>query len=409
MRFPKLKHPYLCKTLLYAPVVLALVGFSLPLLTKLLHIELPDFLYPICMFGGAGLTLWYLLHNYALLLGSDVFFAAIHAWQRDRLEFSSGINGKTRKTARRRILRRCRLWGRKWKDGSDERLTIYYKHGYSWTIFRSMIEKRIVLCETEHLTAEQLHILLGQAQARLRSLPDGKVRFQTRRVKKEPRAYCTMIVILADRVDEDVKTKARQLPVRKDDICVLPCAVECPTGHYYMDGGKDGYFVGMAPRPAKNLCRGMARRLVFAFGLPRKNPEKRPPSKLAQETEQSLWEYLRGARQEIKGTARGEKKETAAMLRVLADGKVKIGKYGVYCKRGDRLAAWSYLQHEENERTISLLPVPTWYYRKDSVRYSLLFRRELNRRKMTDAQKEDVDRRIRRALSAEGWKIVDEE
>lgn len=407
--FPKLKHPYLCKTLLYAPVVLVLVGFSLPLLTKLFHIELPDFLYPVCMFGGAGLTLWYFLHNYVLLMGSDALFAAIHAWQRDRLEFSSGINGRTRETVRRRILRRCRLWGRKWKDGSDERFTIYYKHGYSWTVFRSLIEKRFVLCETEHLTAEQLRILLGQAQARLRELPDGKVRFQTKQVRKEPRAYCTMIVILADRVDEDVKTKARQLPVRKDNICVLPCAVECPTGHYYMDGGKDGYFVGMGVRPAKNLCRGMARRLVFAFGLPRKNPDKRPPSKLAQETEQPLWEYLRGVRQDIKETAHGGKKETATMLRILADGKVKMGEYGVYCKRGDRVAAWAFEPHEDDERAITLLPVPTWYYRKNCFNHSLLFRRKLNKRKMTDAQAEEVDRLIRAALTAEGWKIADGE
>ena len=409
MKIPKLKHPYLCKTLLYLPALLFFPAIGLLYLPEWLGWSPRGLWMLLILFATGGMALYYLLHNFPLLLGIDVLSASIHAWQRDRLEFSSRINGETRKTARPRKLRRCCLWGRKWKDGSDERFTIYYKHGYSWSVFRSMIEKRIVLCEAEHLTAEQLHILLGQAQARLRELPDGKVRFQTRRVKKEPRAYCTMIVILADRVDEDVKTKARQLPVRKDDICVLPCAVECPTGHYYMDGGKEGYFVGMGPRPARNFCRGMARRLVFAFGLPRKNPDKRPPYENAVDPESSLWEFVREMRKGLKDSKDEKNKEIAAMLRTLANGKVKVGEYGVYCKQNDRIAAWGYVTHEEDEKTISLLQVKVWYYQKGCFRHSLLFHRELNKRKMSAAQVKETDRRIRAALAAEGWKIADGE
>ena len=188
MKFPTLKHPWLCQHLLYSPVYLAFGSLFVPLILERHGVKVPGLAFALGFIGVMGLALWYLFHNFFLLFGSDVILNQIHSWQRDRLEYSSRVNGLDLATARRRILCRCRLWGHKWKDGADERFTVYYKHAYSWTVYHSMIEKRLVLCQTEHLDAEQYHILLGQARHQLSRLPDGTVRFHTKQEKRAPRS-----------------------------------------------------------------------------------------------------------------------------------------------------------------------------------------------------------------------------
>ena len=407
MKYPKLNHPWLCQHLLYAPAYLFFLSFGLPALLERLGINAPGWAFALGFLALAGLTLWYLFHNFLLLFGSDAIFSMIHSWQRDRLEYSSRINGLNRKTALRRICRRCALWGRRW-DASDARFTVYCKHAYSWTMFYAMIEKRIVICQTEQLDAEQYRVLLRQAQSILGRLPDGVVRFRSRQEKKAPRAYASMIVILADRVDEAVKTIARELPLNTDEVCILPCVVECPTGHYYVNGGKSDYATGMMGRPAQNYARGMARRLIFAVGLPKKNPDKRPPFENEALLRMSLWEYARKLRGDFKEAQTAEDKEILKMLHRLKNGAVCIGEHAIYCKLQNRLAVWSCLPDDNDEKLLSLLPGDTWYYQKDVDRHSILFRHEYNKRKMKPAQIQDVDRRVRAWLTANGYRIEED-
>ena len=408
MKFPKWKHPWLCQHLLYAPVYLA---FCLPFVLSILQdkgIKILGWASILVFISLMGLALWYLLHNFILLLGSDLLSSEIHTWQRDRLEFTSRINGVDCETALRRICRRCALWGRRWKEGETGRFIIYYKHAYSWTVYHSMIEKRIVLCQAGHLSLEQYHLLMGQARTILSRLPDGVVRFHTKQEKKAPRACVSMIVILADTVDEDVKTEARELPLNTDDACILPCVAECPTGHYYMNGGKSAYHVGMMGRPAQNFARGMARRLVFAVGLPKKNTDKRPPFENREMLEKSLWEYVREIKQGMKEEKTGEDKECVKMIRHLKNGEVRVGEYAIYCKLLDRVAVWAFLPDEDDEKLVSLLPGDTWYYQKESLKGIHGFRNDYNRRKMKPAQVQEVDRRIRAWLTANGYCIEEE-
>ncbi len=97
------------------------------------------------------------------------------------------------------------------------------------------------------------------------------------------------------------------------------------------------------------------------------------------------------------------------MLRRLHEGEVKLGEYAVYYKLQGRVAEWCYLPEEEDEKTVTLLPGNTWYYQKDVFRHSIMFRGEINRRKMKPDQTRDVDRRIRAALQAQGYRILKED
>ena len=164
MKFPKWNHPWLCQQLLYLPVYLL---FLLPPIGAVLldarGTDVPGIPFLIVFFLCGGCVIWYLLSLAPFLISVDLLSAEIHAWQRDRLEYRSRINGLTREDAARRILRRCRLWGLK-RESSERCFTVCCRHGYSWTIIRSMIEQRLVLCQTEHLSLEEYRLLLAQAR-----------------------------------------------------------------------------------------------------------------------------------------------------------------------------------------------------------------------------------------------------
>ncbi|MBR4131596.1 MAG: hypothetical protein IKT99_01340 [Oscillospiraceae bacterium] len=406
MKFPKWNHPWLCQQLLYLPAYLLLLLAPIgAVLLEACGIDVPGIPFLIVFFILGGCAIWYLFSQAPFLISVDLLSAEIHAWQRDRLEYRSRINGLTREDAARRILRRCRFWGLK-RESSDGRFTVCCRHGYSWTKFRSMIEQRLVLCQTEHLSPEEYRLLLAQARHILSKLPDGVIRFQDKATKRMPRAYASLVVILADRVDEAVKTQARELDGDVKDRCILPCVAECPTGCYYMNGGKEDYEIGMMGRPARNYARGLARRLVFAFGLPLENRDKRPPCELKEIMDMSLWEFLRTMNAEMRETKTGQQKEQQKMVRRLSEGEVRMGEYAIYCKVGGRVAAWAYLPDEAEETRVSLLPGNTWYYQKKSG--VPLLGGDYPRRKMKPRQIEDVDRRIRSWLIANGYRIEED-
>ena len=97
------------------------------------------------------------------------------------------------------------------------------------------------------------------------------------------------------------------------------------------------------------------------------------------------------------------------MIRHLKNGEVRVGEYAIYCKLQDRVAVWTYLPDEDDEKLVSLLPGDTWYYQKESLKGIPGFRNDYNTRKMKHAQVQDVDRRIRAWLTANGYCIEEEE
>ena len=399
MKFPKLKHSVLCQLILYFPafafflylIVLGFIDDGGPVTG----------LRAIGLLASAAFSLWYLFANILVFMFSDPLFAAIRSWKRDRLEYRSFRNGRSREAVERHILRRCRLWGRRYapQRADAARFQMFYRHGLSWTVHYSVIEKRVAVCSVEHLTVESYRLLVGKARVLLRQIPDGKPRFKTKKEKKAPRARLFAVIILADRVDAEVRALARKVEKLGDNDCVFPCVAECPGGAYYMDGSRDCFMMGMTPRPVKNYASALVQRLVFGGRLPKEDRTKRPPCELADQMEQSLWEFWREFRREMRLNKTGEEKEQKKMLRRLHDGEVCIGEYAIYCKVGERLAQCAYLPDENDETLLSLLPDDHWYFH---TKKQTLF---INRRKMKQADMEAVKRRIETQLRTEGYRI----
>lgn len=399
MKFPKLKHTALCQLLLYAPL---LADLLVCVLLPLLRIGPAD-LWVACFLGGSVLALVYLFSQAPVLLLSDAVLSQIRFWKRDQLEVRSFRNGRGRAQAERRILRRCRLWGRPWTEGSGP-FRIYYRHCQSPSVFFSLVEKRVAVCSVEELTADSFRILLGQARGLMRRIPNGKPRFKTKAEKRAPVAQVWVAVFLADRVDGELAALARRSAVSGEEQALLPCVVECPSGKIWFDGAREPYEPGMTPRPAKNRARSLLKRLVFAGVLPRSRPELRPPWDIPGfSPEMSLWDLIR----ELKGDPeerrqarllRREERERRSMRRRLGEYEAALGKYAVYCKYHGKLALCRFTREGEDGKGLVLRLEPRFYApRPDGLGE--------NHRKMRPEDEADLRILFPLALSDQGCRV----
>lgn len=411
MKFPKLKHATLCQVLLYLPAfsfffVLIVLSF-LP--ESWQENDLVSFLgiFPPMVF-----SLWYLFYNLLFFLGTDGLFSDIRQWKIDREEYRTKHNGLGREIIQKKLLRRCARWGKKFetqkKDVRD--VTVYYHQGYSWTVFRPSIENRVAICSTHYLTEEEYHILSGQARRALHRVHFGKVRFKPKSEQKGTRAEACVVIFLADWVDERVKALARKPLKQTDDICILPCVVQCSDGCYYTDCKAEHYMIGIMSRPARNYACALLRRLVFGGRFPKENRATQPAFDAEFSPEISLWEFIRMFRKLWKEADSQIEKDRAKAYRQLRSGETRIDKDGiVWYKQDIRLAEYAFLPSEEDEMLVTLADDSAWYYLKDDdFVLRLIFSRfgnDWHRKKMKREEKEQVRKCIENALMMEGYRI----
>lgn len=402
MKFPKLKHSLLCDILLVLPAF-AVFWYLLLCLLLFGDVEM-DAVFLVGLLLTIAFSLWYLFSHFLLFNMVSVPLAYIRLWKRDRLEYRTARNGRDRAASEKRILWRCRRWGKRYLPNGPgaEQVQVFYRHGLSWTVFYSVIEKRAAVCSVDHLTKETFRSLLEQAQFLLRQVPAGKPRLKSRSEKKAPRAFASVLVILADRVDAEVKLSARKAAEKSEEDCLLPCVVECPSGAYYLDGMRSYYMVGMTGRPAKNYASVLLRRLVFGGRLPLKDKTMRPPYPREEDLNMSLWEFLRICRAEIKGSDAEEKKERKKMLRRLKDGEVRVGAYAVYCKVGERLAAYAFFADAEDEKKLVLQADGRWYFPRKT---KLPIGGNVMSRKMKKTDSDAIRRLIGSRLTEDGYTV----
>ena len=362
----------------------------------------------IGLLAFGAFSLWYLLYpkHLYLFMTSSFMFSAIRSWKRDRLEYRTFRNGHSREKAEKRILRRCRLWGRRYKDISTsdaERFQIFYRHCTSASALISGIEKRVAVCSVDHLTAENYSALVTKAGCLLKQIPNGKLYFKTPSEKKAPRSYVYAVIILADRVDTEVRSMARKTRIAKDSEYLLPCVSECPSGTYYLDGERDYYLMGLAARPAKNFALSLLHKLVFAGKWPLKDKTKLPPIAFEQDLDMSLWEHLHKLNNEFAENKTEAEKERKKFLRSLSEGEMQVGEHAIYYQMGKRLVECAYLLDEDDEKLISFSVEEFCHIREKEFPY------KVNKRKMKKEQIIAAADQIEALLIADGYRIEEDD
>lgn len=404
MKFPKLKHTVLCQFILYFPAS-AMFWYILAMMLIEDSAGAMTVVEIIGFFASGAFSLWYILYpkHFLLFMTSDVLFSIIRAWQRDRLEYRTFRNGHSREEAEKHIINRCRLWGRRLNsaDTSDAaNFRIFYQRSDSGMAYYSCIEKRIAVCSVEHLTARSYHTLISKAEYLLRQVPDGKLYLKLPWEKKAPRMYVSVIVILADRVDDEVRTLARKTRTNNETACVLPCVSECPSGTYYLDGER---IVGMMIRPVKNYALSLLCQLVFAGRWPLKDKTQRPPTEFEYLLDMSLWQHIRKFNSDMRESKTGLDKERKKMFRSLRDGEVCIGEYAVFYKMGESLAECYYSPDDQDDKLISYSLNDCYYFLRNKFPY------KVSKRKMKKTQIQAACRRIEEYLILNGYRIDEDD
>lgn len=383
MKFPKLEKTGLCQFLLYAPpLVLMIAALVLPIF---LSMYFPDIVGIITLFAGLLLALAYIFGFAGFLMTSDVVFLTIRGWKKDRTVFRTQPAGDDSQKVKDSIIKRCRRYGKNVKPVPTENMPICLvrRRDVSFTAFYSHIERAAVLFSVEHLTADIYKKLIADAEDQIIEIFSSA---KQQKGKPEP-AKCAVAVILADSVDEEVKTLARE-EVKTCEGCIIPCVAVCSDGEYYFDGQDAVPFPGTSVKPQKNFCIPMIGKLVFSGKIPLENEHERPELE-GIDINMSLWEYIAKYRADKKKSDAEMVAEEKKMYAELSDGGVKMGEYAVYCKLGEKLAAVAFIPEEEDTKILYVLGVDKWSLPK--------------KKRISFGEMSSVHRLVKNYLSNEGY------
>lgn len=143
-----------------------------------------------------------------------------------------------------------------------------------------------------------------------------------KRKRKAPVASAGVVVILADRVAEEIPAILRRQHTYHEG-CHLACVAEFSVGRCYFDGMGEPYLSGMMGKSVKNMALALLRRTVFGGRLPKRGSGNCPPEPFLDgelSAERSLWDYIRSFREEM---AKGRRRDKA-ICRKLKGGEVLL-------------------------------------------------------------------------------------
>ena len=393
MKFPKLKHTWLCETLLYLPMFLSFSCFIAAIFWRGYEELL------VCM--GIALSIVFIVcfvRNFSFLVFTDIVFFTIRAWKKDRLWYESDCNGSDRKTAEQVIMRRLSHRGREVRDTLvvPQPLCMRHEHRYSWTIHWKTFERFYTLYSVEYLDADGYRAIMRAAAANAK-FPPRRTPID-RQQRNAPVAVAGGVIILADRIAEDIPAILRKQHTY-ENRCHLACVADFSVGRYYFDGMAEPYIVGMEKKPMKNQALACLRRAVFGGKLPLSGNSHRAPflnKGLGRgiSLDMSLWEYIHYFRI----IAKRDIGRNKAIYKRLWDGEVLLKHSVIYCCLDGRALA---LRTENcgadseylGEGAIAVLMSDYWEYPCRSA--------------ISGKDKKELRRRIREYLLTQGFERVE--
>ena len=362
MKFPKLKHTLLCAVLIYSP---ALMFFVFPFFGPLFSGGYDGIFIAIWILLGI-FSVFYLIRNFPFFITTDITLSTIRLWKKDRLWVEFDRDGINRQSMERKLLRRIRRRGREVRSTSlvtPQPLCLCRRHAVSWTVFWSSVEKFYTLYSVGYLDADGYRSIMRAVEANAKVPPRGRMPFDKRK-RKAPVASAGVVVILADRVAEEISAILRRQHTYHES-CHLACVADFSVGRCYFDGMGEPYLAGMTGKPVKNMAIALLRRTVFGGRLPKRGSDNCPPEPFPDgelSVEMSLWDYIRSFREEMANGRRRDK----AIYRKLKDGEVLLQDDVLYCRLGERGVSFFVEtdgeEQESGEGVIEVLMEDSWEY-----------------------------------------------
>lgn len=369
MKFPKLKHGLACVLFILLPLILVIV---LILIWASANEVSPngcsDAAEIIAILGGGG-SLYFFFENLGLYLVVDGAREVVDIWKNARMYYQTDCNGKDRKIAEDKILRRMKLCGKEREVCISEITPIAVRRSCrgSMTVNYRAIEKMSVVYSVSELDEKTYQTIMTSAKRNIQKThkePKHSI-FEDKEQRKAPVAVVTAVIILADRISEKIPElvwKKQSSPVG----AMLVCVGDMSCGRYYFDSEREPNLLGM--KPEKNFAFDTVKRLVFGGRLPLKGNDNylltTDEHKRAQEmSETVLWDFLREMRKELVDSEKEQKK----IAESLSSGEARLIDDEIYCKLGENVTSCPVEVDEADTKKLTVYQFDQWFYPKNKT------------------------------------------
>ncbi len=352
MSFPKLRHPLICR---WIPYLLVLS----PVATAIILIACVPTLGSVgvvLLLGALVWCLWYMLRNFMVLMGMDLFIATIGCYLKARKFFRlrPGQSAAEIEARLSRFGEECPP-----RPMQPQPSMLRYRLCYPWSGYSSGIEKVAMVYRTDSLDLDGYRAILHSAKTNYRFLMGRKkVRFLEAQQKKRKLHRAGAVLILTNRVDADLDARLHELTARQTgdeyEDTLLPCVVDFGQGKCTFDSIKVPYIgFGIA---AKSRAVALIRRLVFGGRLPLQDKTQAIYPK-DYDPDMTLWQLWARLRGELKDNDQEERK----LLSRMEDREIRMQDEILYLRWGEY--GVGLLVHEAPDK-LSVLELTQWDYPK---------------------------------------------
>lgn len=367
-RFPQVKQPLLCGLL----TVLMLLRYALVAGFICRLSGIPEWVKNLSLFGAGVMTLADLCENGLLYIGLLFMMWFMHGNVKGICEFSL-----PRAFSAQKLVRRCGFFG--WPCDPIETtlrpaLLRYWNGHPMLSVSASGIEKIIAVYPVERLDEDMYRRIRASASLNAEALK-GRMKhvLLARPQKKEPIVQVTVVLILADQVEETFRSTLRDAVCRDagngETVSELPCVVDLERQTCTFDGMREMF---LGHYPVKNCGIRFIKRYLFRGRLRRigsdddglKSRAFLPEDMEDQEfLEMSFWEFCRMAKKEVKAGMAAEYigKEDEKRFKQMKHREIVIEGEYLYLK-WEQSGIWTALERDEKARTVKLNPIVSWYY-----------------------------------------------
>jgi hypothetical protein len=355
MSLPKVKHPGLCRLLIYQfTLCVPLAAFAAVLVVwSLVDADI------VLLFGVllvTFFTVFWLIGNVPFLLMVDVTLASLAAEKTARERFVLTDRFSVAK-AEKRLSR----FGKACSPPScvippD---TLRFRSTASLSVYSYAIEKTVAVYHVDHLDRDLCTLIFSSAKTCSKAL-SGKKKYVVidRNRKKAPLNRTTVVVIFAKNTDVGLYYELPKTVCRYsgdgENVSFLPCVVDL-CGRYCVFDSTREIYEGMGAFPAKNRGIGLIRRLVFGGRLPLSESPKKDSDRTVTETAPGLLRWMI----EMRRNMRKSLHENSKMFKSMSDRDAVLKDGYLHLKWGDR-AIMTAVVLDNNSMTAVIDEIETW-------------------------------------------------
>ncbi len=279
----------------------------------------------------------------------DFTLTSLRNWQKDRLSFSTDINGVTAAEVERAVTQRASKWSNLQESSYGAVLT-RYKKIRTLNDLTKVVHQKLIVYSSAVLTYEDYRQKLDNVCEDAKAFIDGKTDEE-----------CAVgVIFLSDRVEQAVLTKVRGDYIVEDDYLVLPLLYDGTSRQYCFDALYD---YNIFWKTTKNYILNTIKKIVFGGKLPLENNDRFDYS-----NEISVWQdrTLGDLLDDIKENDKKDNQFVKETAEQLSDGQVLYHDETLYLKHNGRLASFLAFSDEDNPDKILIWDVDIWAYPKQS-------------------------------------------